>query len=137
MSNNVVNISNAIKTKLQSVGQLNDVYEYVPDKPTDGKYPYATITWNGAPVASFGDTMRNLRTYSFLVDVYQERTKAGFGNAKADRVVREIADEIFTAFDMDTTLSGMVKKVDPIRCSTEYDDREVGDIRVAEIRKHL
>lgn len=131
MAQDVQNISAQIATKIRGVSGLQQVYEYEPDKPDDGKYPFATVTpaeFRG----EFGDTIRNIRTYSFKVRVYQERTAAAFGNQKAERLIREMSDEMMTAFDADTTLSGMVQFVRPISGNLEYVDREVGDTRVAE-----
>jgi hypothetical protein len=131
MARNIQDISGSIANKLRGVSGLQVVYEYKPDKPEDGKYPYATVTpaeFSG----SFADTIRNLRTYSLKVNVYQERVEASFGNEKAERLIREITDEILTAFDADTTLSGMVKYIKPARGDLSYDDGEVGERRVAE-----
>lgn len=131
MANDFVNISSAIATKLRGVSGLRDVYEFEPDKPTDGRYPFATVTPQSF-TGEFGDTIRNLRTYSIAVRVYQERVEASFGNEKAERLMREVADEIMTAFDADTTLSGMVKYIRPAYGDLSYVDREIGDTRVAE-----
>lgn len=128
----IQNISGAIVTKIQGVSGLVAVYNYEPDKPTNGGYPFASVT-QSAFAGEFGDTIRNLRTYDFTIRVYQERTEAGFGNEKTERLVREMTDEILTAFDMDTTLSGMVKWVKPISGSLDYVDREIGDTRIVEL----
>ena len=128
----VQNISAAIANKITGVSGLYAVYEYEIDKPVNGKYPFATVTpksFNG----EFGDTIRNIRHYQFNVRIYQERTAIGFGNEKAERLMREIVDEIMTAFDADTTLSGMVKFVKPIEGDLDYVNREIGDTRTAEI----
>lgn len=125
-------ISNLIVTKLQGISGLNGVYNYEPDKPTAGQYPFATVT----PVSfegEFADTVRNKRTYVFSVRVYQERMEAGFGNSKAERLVREMSDEILTAFDSDTTLSGALLYVKPAHGDLTYENRELGDTRVIEI----
>lgn len=132
MATNVVDISTVIVTKLGGISGLNGIYNYEPDKPTSGQYPFATVTptsFNGR----FGDTQRNIRNYIFAVRVYQERAASGAGNAKAERLIREMIDEITTAFDMDTTLSGTVKMAVPIRGDLTYEPREVGDTRVCEI----
>lgn len=131
MANDIVNISSALATKLRGVSGLFDVYEYEPDKPTNGRYPFGTVT----PTAfegQFGDTIRNIRQHTFTVRVYQERSAIGFGNEKTERLMREMADEILTAFDLDTTLSGMVKFIRPVSGDLSYIDREIGDTRVAE-----
>jgi len=132
MSNFFVDISAAIKTKLDSISHLNEVFEFEPDKPTDGKYPFATITSNAFD-GVFGDTKRNLRTITYSVKIYQERTEAGFGNEKSERVTREMLDEIVTAFDNDTTLSGLVKWIVPAGGDLDYVERETGDTRIADI----
>lgn len=124
-------ISGQIATKLRGVSGIVEVYEYEAGKPTSGGYPFATVTPN-AFTGRFGDTIRNERTYEFRVRVYQERTATGFGNQKAERLVREMVDEVLTAFDMDTTLSGMVQYVKPVRGDLSYIDREIGDTRIAE-----
>jgi hypothetical protein len=131
VANNIVDISGAIARKLRGVSGLQVVYEYEPDKPADGSYPFATVTPQDFS-ASFGDTVRNIRTYTMVIRVYQERIEAAFGNEKAERLIREMSDEITTAFDMDTTLSGMVKWVKPARGDLSYVERETGDQRVAE-----
>lgn len=131
MSTFFTDICSAIITKINGVGTLNTVYNYEIDKPTDGKYPFATVTptrFDG----EFGDTIRNIRKYEFAIRVYQERVEAGFGNEKTERVIRTIADEILTAFDADTTLSGMVKMIKPLSGSFDYVDREIGDTRICE-----
>lgn len=131
MSDFWVRISDNIVTKLGGVSKLNAVYDYEIDKPENGKYPFATVSavsFDG----QFGDTIRNIRQYRYAIRVYQERTETGFGNLKTERVVREIADEILTAFDADTTLSGLVKMVRPVSGDFDYTDREIGDTRVAE-----
>lgn len=132
MSTFTVDLSAAIANKLRGVSGLQDVYEYETDKPTNGRYPFAAVT-QGHFEGKFGDTIRNIRTYEFNIRVYQERTAAAFGNDKAERLIREMTDEILTAFDSDTTLSGMVKYVRPARGDLNYVEREVGDTRVVEV----
>lgn len=117
---------------MQGVSGISAVYEYEPDKPAEGVYPFATITPR-AFEGEFADTIRNKRTYVFVVSVYQERVEGAFGNEKAERLIREMSDEIMTAFDADTTLSGMVKWINPARGDLRYIDREMGDTRVCEI----
>lgn len=131
MATHIQDISAAVATKMRSVSGLHAVYEYEIDKPEDGKYPFATITPQ-AFSGEFGDTIRNIRTYELAVRIYQERTEAGIGNEKAERLIREMTDEVLTAFDMDTTLSGIAKFVRPVRGNLQYIGRETGDTRVAE-----
>lgn len=131
MAADIVNISSTIATKIRGVSGLSDVYEYEIDKPDSGKYPFATVTPR-AFTGEFGDTIRNIRTYTMVIRVYQERTEVAFGNQKAERLIREITDEMLTAFDADTTLSGLVKFVRPVFGDLSYEDREIGDTRVCE-----
>lgn len=125
----IVDISAKIVTELSDITGLHSVYAYEPALSDDGKYPFATVTIDSVD-GQFGDTQRNVRTYKFVVRVYQERTKVG--NSKAERLIREIADEILTLFDNNTTLDGMVKMVRPVTANFDYIDREIGDTRVAE-----
>lgn len=131
MASDLVNISAAIVSKLQGVSGLNGVYDYEPDKPTSGQYPFATVTWLREE-GQFADTIRNIRTHIFAVRVYQERTGAAFGNSKAETLIRTICDSILTVFDADTTLGGTVKFVKPLKTNLNYVNREIGDVRVAE-----
>ena len=131
MANSVQAIKSAIITKLNAVSGLNGVYSYEPDAPTDGKYPFATvITDNGD--GRFGDTIRNERQIRFQINIYTERLAAANGSEKAERISDETIDEILTAFDADTTLSGTCHFVKPLSFNTNYDDRELGDTRVAQ-----
>ncbi|MBP9781692.1 hypothetical protein KBC89_03485, partial [Candidatus Woesebacteria bacterium] len=132
MSTNLQILSPLIAAKISAISGIHAVYEYEPDKPESGKYPFATVTpseFNG----EFADTMRNFRNYIFNVRIYQERTEAGFGNQKAERIIREICDDAISAFDDDTQLGGAVLWIRPVKANLNYDDRETGDTRVAEI----
>ena len=130
---NITTIQTAIQTKLQAISELHGVYTYEIAKPTNGQYPFATITFLSSE-AVFGDTIRNERTYSFVVRVYQERTEPAFGASKAERIMRGICDQIIDAFDLDTTLNNTVKYVKPISVDLDYIDREIGDTRLAEFK---
>src|SRR5258708_3794176 len=119
----------AILTKLGGVGTLNIAYGS-EQTPTDGKYPFATVVM-AASDAKFGDTIRNIRTHKFFINIYQERLAIGFGNQKAEDVILAICDEVETAFDADITLSGVVKFLKPIKPNMSHMAREFGDIRMA------
>ena len=131
MSTNLTDISNAIINKLNGISGLNGVYNYEVATPTNGQYPFATVTTNSED-GVFGDTIRNVRTNSFAIRIYQERTQAAFGDSKAENIIRIICDSIITAFDADTTLGGTVKWVKPLKANFRYVSRETGDTRVAE-----
>ena len=131
MATDVRDIQTIIVTKLNGVSGLNGVYAYRADRPTNGQYPYAVVTAKRG-TGEFGDTIRNIRHNLYEIKVYQERTQAGFGNQKAERIIDEIIDDVLTAFDADTTLSGSAKMVKPLDWDKDYDDVEVGDVRIAE-----
>lgn len=131
-SNDIVNISTALRQKLLAISRLNDVYEYEIDKPKLGKYPFATVTLQNFE-SDFGDTMRNLRRYQFAVKVYQERTPGGKDSETAERITRETIDEIKVALNQDVTLSGVVKWIRPFSTRTSYTERETGETRMVEM----
>lgn len=132
MATDLYDIRTAILTKLGTISQLHAVYGYEIDKPLSGKYPYATVTWIGGD-GEFGDTQRNLRVHKFAIRVYQERTQPAFGNSKAEDLVLQICDAIYTAFDNDTRLGGTVKFVEPLEAVADYVDKEFGDVRFVEL----
>lgn len=126
----LVTISSKIAQKLGETGSIKAVYEYESGNP-DGKYPLATVTPRDFE-GEYASTAHNKRSYYFNINIYQERTETGFGAEKAERVVREAVDEIVTAFDMDTTLSGSVTYCRPVGADFSHEDREV-DVRVANL----
>lgn len=131
MSTSIQTLKTAIVTKLNGVSGLHKVYNYEPDKPEDGKYPYATVTIENGE-GKFGDTVRNIRDIRCQINVYQERVEISAGNQKAERISDEIIDEILTAFDADTQLSGSALMVKPLSFNTDYIEGTIGDTRVAQ-----
>lgn len=132
MATDLVDIRLAIISKLNTIDQLHAVYGYEIDKPISGKYPYATVTWLGGE-GEFGDTQRNLRIHKYAIRVYQERTQPAFGASKAEDILLEICDAIYTAFDNDTRLGGTVKFVEPLESVADYIEKEMGDVRFVEL----
>lgn len=130
MSTNIVDISSKIASMLSTITELNGVYEYIP--ALNESYPYATITLNEI-TGAFGDTIRNSRNYIFNIDLYLERTSANAGNQNSETLFRTILDSIITMFDNNTTLDGLVQMVNPVEISTEIQDTDIGDTRVARI----
>lgn len=126
----LVNISAKILQKLNDTQSIKVAYEYESANP-DGKYPLATVT-PASFEGEFASSAHNRRAYLFNVRIYQERTENAFGAAKAERVMREVVDEVITAFDSDTTLSGTTIYCRPVAGNFDYIERE-HDARSAEI----
>jgi hypothetical protein len=124
-------IATAIINKLNGSAFLNGVYLGEVAVPTQGMYPFATVSLKHGE-AKFGDTIRNDRLFEFRVNVYQERTKPGQGPQTSEQIVIGFTDEVITAFDADTTLSGLVSMVKPISFDATYVTREIGDTRILE-----
>ena len=133
MATDVSTLSGAIVTKLQTVSELNGVYNYEVAQPTNGQYPFATVSIrNGTGV--FGSNQRNIRKYTFTINVYQERTKAAMGSENAETVIRTLIDSILTAFDNDIRLGGACLWVEPLSYDANYIDREIGDTRIVQFQ---
>lgn len=130
MSTNIVDISTKLKTMIGSISSINGVYDYAQTDVTS--YPYAVVKFDGSN-ADFGDTIRNIRHYEFMVILYIDRNQASVGNEKAERLLRSITDEIITMFDNNTTLDNLVQMVQPISISTSFQNTDIGDTRVCEI----
>jgi hypothetical protein len=117
-------------TKLNEMGTLKAAFDYETSNP-EGKYPFACLTLRMGR-SEFRSTMHNERDRFFNVRVYQERTKAGQGPDNAEEIATSVIDELETAFDMDTTLSGTCKYVQPVEWNSGYLDRET-DTRLLEV----
>ncbi len=128
---NVHDIKNQIITKLNSMQTLKAVFGH-PSANPNGYYPFATVTLRSSD-ANIRSTAHNLRTRSFWIRVYQEATKIGQGAEEAETIATDISDEIEQAFDMDTTLSGVVHYCEPISINYSYRNRET-DTRILEIQ---
>lgn len=120
----------SVINKLNDMQSLKVVYGYSSANP-DGKYPMATVTL-GSGTGEFRSTAHNLRERIFTVKVYQEKMSTGQGDEQAETIVTNVIDEMETAFDMDTTLSGACKFVRAIDWVADYEDRE-HDTRVLTI----
>lgn len=123
-------VRTAIINKLSDMRNLKQVYSYESSNQ-EGKYPFATVTLREGE-AEFRSTAHNLRKYGFRVRIYQEMSKQGQGISNSEQIMTEVIDEMERAFDMDTTLSGMVKYARPVSWTALYQDREL-DTRLCEI----
>jgi len=124
-------IKTNLSTKLNDMGSLKAVYDYPSANPS-GYYPCAILTLKDGD-GSFATTAHNTRRHGFWIRVYQEQSKQGQGVEKAEDIAVLVMDELYTALDMDTTLSGACKYVRPIGYDASYIDREL-DTRVLEIQ---
>jgi hypothetical protein len=123
-------IRSKILTKLNEMGSLKVAFDYETSNP-DGKYPFASLTLRQGR-SEFRSTQHNQRNRFFNVRIFQERTAAGQGPNNAEDIATQVIDEMETAFDMDTTLSGTCKYVQPIEWNAGYIDRET-DTRILEV----
>jgi len=99
-----------VKNKVALCSGLANVYVNPVDQST---CPYATVGdagWEGI----FSDTARNRRTFRYDVHLYQEVSENTFDQKKASRIMRELQDEVITAFDNDPTLDGEVLMCRPV-----------------------
>ena len=126
----VTTIRTKLLNKLQSMNTLKATYDWETSNAS-GNYPYATVTLDGGE-SNFASTAHNLRRRLFTVRVYQERSKIGQGPENAESISVGVIDELETAFDMDTTLSGTCKFVRPVKWDARYQDREL-DVRILQI----
>jgi len=115
MANRIETIKNIIVNKVSNLSHIRNCYNYENSNPEG--FPFANVTLDSFD-GSFADfsaiSKRNLRTWTFIVNVYVERDEGGFGSQKAERVAVETADELLQAFDSDLTLGGEVKYVEVV-----------------------
>jgi len=122
----VITIRAAVKAKVDELGSLHGSFDYETGKPTG--FPFGTVTPDSGST-EFGDSAgsgsaRNIQTSNFKVRIYQERESDLFGPEKAERVSLGVLDELLTAFQMDTTLSGTVLWQRPTEWNAGYDIRD-------------
>lgn len=126
----IVTVKAKLLTKLNEMQSLKGAFEWETSN-SDGKYPYATVTIRDGE-GEFRSTAHNIRRRGFRIKVYQELTKIGQGPQMAESIATSVIDELESALDMDTTLSGTVKYVEPPAWRAMYIDREL-DTRVLEM----
>ena len=127
----VSTVRTKLLAKLNEMQSLKAAFDYEAANP-EGKYPFVTLTLRGGE-GEFRSTAHNLRKRSFWVRLYQERTKIGQGSENAERIVADVIDEMETALDMDTTLSGTCKYVTPVDWEAMYVARGE-NVRLLQIR---
>jgi hypothetical protein len=125
---NEVTIGAAISTIMNSMASLRHVYDS-HESQVEG-YPAATIEV-AEREAEFADTMRNQNTYTYTVRIVQERQTVG--TTKAERIVREIADEAIALFDANYKLNNTCNFVMPITTRPFYAQSPTVDTRGVEL----
>lgn len=94
----------ATKAVVDTSTLLHEVFDY--RRRTFDKYPACTISPADTIDPLFADTSRNQRTYVIAITVYQERLDQGDSNA--ERILRQIADDLITKFDADPYLGNTI-----------------------------
>jgi len=101
-------LSDKLKSKLEGISKIQQVYEY-PTIKFDG-FPAATLT-PSENAADFETSNENERNYAFIVRLFQDMPTGNISGEKPDdyafRVLRQTVDDVLDAFDQDPTLSGI------------------------------
>lgn len=124
-------VKTALLTVLNNMGSLKASYGRETGNPS-GNYPYATLTLRDGD-GEFATNKHNYRRYGFWIRVYQEQSKQGQGVQTAEDIAVTVMDELYKALDMNTTLSGVCKFVEPVSYDASYVNKEL-DTRFLEIK---
>ncbi len=106
-------IRDLIKTKLEDLqvggdDAFGEVFDYANAKFSE--YPVAVVRAVGGR-GNVIDTHRNERIFSFVIELYQEQSKAGKTASEADQIMIDTADAVVIAFDQDKDLGGEIEIV--------------------------
>lgn len=105
-------LKTAIKTKLDSVAELQNAYDYHATDLTG--FPCATFEPSGNENVIFTNT-DNYRSYAFDLVIYQEFDKTTRQNAV--NILAQAVDAVISAFDSDITLGGVCDLLTPLPSS--------------------
>ena len=94
-------------------------------------FPAAVVTPSDNE-ADYGDTAKDKLTFVFIVRIYQEISKSG--QDQADIKLEKAVDELLTMFLNKKVLGTAAEWVEPVNSSWGYQDRETGQLRVAELK---
>ena len=128
-----VSIIAQIKIILDGIADIGEVFLF--DKGKFERYP-AVVIYPSENINDFNTTTQNLTEYVFTIRIHQIMNEAGDdSHEKADRILREVVDQIITEFDKKANLSlgGTVKWTKATPSTWAYQTRESGAMRVAEI----
>lgn len=116
---NINNLKSSLVTKLQSVSALQYVYGY--RKTAISGYPAAIVSFQEFE-SDYADNARDLRRYTFSIQIIQERETINFGAEKGERVLGEALDAVLGVIDADSDFSNSeVVYSDPFNGSIEED----------------
>jgi hypothetical protein len=102
------NIKTAIKTKLEAIDGILNVYGY--EKGDLDGYPSAVVLLD-AISAEYETNQEDSRKYTFKIKIYQEMSDDGVGTEEAESRIESLIDEVLDTFEDDWTLSGLCWKV--------------------------
>lgn len=120
-----VSIASGITAKLQTVTELEQVYNHEPKELA--KFPCATVTaFSHTDV--FADTAANTRQFTFMIRLYFRTDVA----QDAETVLRVVADKVIEKIESDITLNDSCDFARPSEGKWLFQQREV-PVRVVEI----
>lgn len=93
----------AVVAKVRESTLVDSSHVYDHRKRTFDAYPAVVVAASDTLDPAFADTDRNRRTYLISVRIFQERSEQGDSNA--ERILREIADDLIAKFDADAYLN--------------------------------
>lgn len=99
---NIDTLKASLVTKLQTVSGLKYVYDYRRSQ-YDG-FPCATVSFQNFE-SEYADNARDLRRYTYQVQIIQEREPHNFGPEKAEQVLASVIDDVMTVIDADSDFS--------------------------------
>jgi len=127
-----VSIIAQIETILSGISDIQDVHNF--DKGKFDGYPAAVI-FSTENTSDFETTTQNRREFVFTIRIHYPMKVAGDdSHKKADRILREVVDQVIDEFDKKFTLNGAVNFCFATPSVWGYQTREASALRVAEIR---
>lgn len=99
---NITDLKTSLINKLRSIDGIQYVYDYRKSN-IDG-FPAVFVMFKNFE-SEYADSARDLRRYTFSVQVIQERDQSNFGAEKGERVLYETIDAILSSIDADSNFS--------------------------------
>lgn len=120
-------VKERLLTKLQGLSTVADVRGY--NASVWDNYPGGSLTVASGK-AFFASTHHNKRVRQFSFKVFVDRTV--WDEKQAEDISVSVLDEVETALDRDTTLSGLVAYCAPVSWSTSFAVREF-DVKILDL----